>query len=123
MLYIVFLSLVSLFDSCVLLLWFVPLNFLFIVENMLSILFLFMYIFCRNIAGLFSLYCPFFALFLRGIWSNALSSSFYTFSYWFCVVCFVCYYVIWFIFFDYVLMRVLQIVYRISVHVMFDNIK
>ena len=55
----------------------------------------------------------FFALFLRGIWSNALSSSFYTFSYWFCVVCFVCYYVIWFIFFDYVLMRVLQIVCRI----------
>ena len=76
MLYIVFLSLVSLFDSCVLLLWFVPLNFLLIVENMLSILFLFMYILCRNIVGLFSLYCPFFALFLRGIWSNALSSSF-----------------------------------------------
>ena len=76
MLYIVFLSLVSLFDSCVLLLWFVPLNFLFIVENMLSILFLVVYILCRNIVGLFSLYCPFFALFLRGIWSNALISSF-----------------------------------------------
>nr|WP_249025027.1 hypothetical protein [Methanobrevibacter arboriphilus] len=76
MLYIVFLSFFSLFDVFCVLLLFIPLNFLFLTLITLSMLFLFEHIWGLNIVGLFSLYCPFLALFFNGIWSKAFISSF-----------------------------------------------
>ena len=70
-----FLSFVSLFDNCRLMLLFIPLNILFITLNIDSAFFLFEYFFCLKVFFLFNRWCPFVRVF-NDIWFSAFDSLF-----------------------------------------------